>query len=325
MSHVQYAPEALTVARSLCIPARPWGGESLPSYVARLAQANRIPHTALWRYIGVPHRAGASSTTLPWEATLNQPAVARLAVMSGISAERLRRALPALSWSIQEASVLPVGVPIVWMRQAHSPNAVICRQCTLRRGITTEVRAHLALPDIVCHRHHVWQTPKPWDVSPVPEIGRAQQSLRRLRRAHGSHIMARCIRDARWIIGGWVHMPGREPKFEDLWGHRRKELGLPERFRSWELPAHIMTHPEVVTLASALVPIHLDVGYLRGLDLQWWKFKAHLRARLGLDPRRQVKGDPLDRFFYVVQIDRARWRNPRSAMITETATPRIAQ
>lgn len=325
MSRIRDSPETLAGARSLCIPVRPWGGESLPSYVARLAQVNHIPQTALWRCIGVPYRAGASSTTLPWEATLNQRAVARLSVMSGISAERLRRALPALSWSIREASVLPMGVPTVWMRQAHSPSAVICRHCTLRSGITTEVRAHLALPDIVCHRHHVWQTPEPWDVSAVPEIGRAQRNLRQLRRDHGSHIMACCIRDARWIIGGWVHIPGREPKFEDLWRHRREKLGLPEWFRTWELPAHIMTHPEVVTLASALVPIHLDVDYLRSLDLQTWKFKAHLRARLGLDPRRQVKGDPINRFFYMLQMDRARWRNPRSAMITETATPRTVQ
>ena len=137
-------------------------------------------------------------------------------------AERLRKALPALSWVTPEASTLPTEVPTVWMRQAHSPNAVICRQCTLRRGITTEVRAHLALPDIVCHHHHVWQTPEPWDVSAVPEIERAQRNLRKLRKTRGSHIMACCIRDARWIIGGWVHIPSREPKFEDLWKHRRR-------------------------------------------------------------------------------------------------------
>ncbi|WP_328544921.1 TniQ family protein [Streptomyces europaeiscabiei] len=325
MNRAQYAPETLTLARSLAVPVRPWGSESLPSYVARLAHANRIPHTALWRHIAVPHKTGASSTTLPWEATLNQPAVARLAVMSGIPVERLRKALPALSWSTRDASELPTDVPAVWMRQAHSPNAVICRQCTVRRGITTGVRAHLALPDIVCHRHHVWQTPEPWDVSAVPEIERAQRNLRKLRKAHGSHIMACCIRDARWIISGWVHIPSREPKFEDLWQHRRRKLILPEQFRTWELPAHIMTHPELVTLASALMPIHLDVGYLRGLGLQEWKFKAHLRARLGLDPRRQPTGDPINRFFYMVQADRARWRNPKNAMIAETATPRTVQ
>ncbi|MFG2601558.1 TniQ family protein [Streptomyces sp. NPDC048462] len=325
MNRDEHAPEALTPARSLTIPVRPWGGESLPSYVARLAHANRTPHTALWRHIGVPYRAGASSTTLPWEATLNQPAAARLAVMSGIPVERLRKALPALSWSTREASALPTDVPTVWMRQAHSPNAVICRQCTVRRGVSAEVRAHLALPDIVCHRHYVWQSPEPRDISTVPEIGRAQRKLRKFRNAHGSHIMACCIRDARWIIGGWASIPSREPLFEDLWQHRRMKLGLPHWFRSWDLTTHIMAHPEIVTLASALAPIYLDTGYLQRPGFREWEFKAHLRSRLGLDPRRNPTGDPINKFFYTVQMDRARWRNPKSAMITETATPRTAQ
>lgn len=325
MSRTQHTPEALTVARSLCLPVRPWGRESLPSYVARLAQVNRIPHTALWRYIGVPHRAGASSTTLPWEATLNQPAVARLAVISGISAERLRRALPAISWSTHEASVLPTDVPTFWMRQAQSPNAIICRQCTLRRGISTQVRAHLSLPDIVCHRHHIWQTPEPKDISAVPEIARAQRRLRKLRKTHGSHIMACCVRDARWIISGWASIPSREPMLEELWQHRRIKLGLPHWFRSWDLTTHIMAHPEVVTLACALVPIYLDPIFFKRPGIREWKFKRHLRVRLGLDPRRQPTGDPINKFFLAVQTNRARWRNPKSAMITETATPRTSQ
>ncbi|MEV7380685.1 hypothetical protein [Streptomyces lydicus] len=124
--------------------------------------------------------------------------------MSGISTERLRRALPAISWSTHEASALPTDVPTFWMRQARSPNAVICRQCARRCGISTQVRAHLALPDLVCHRHHIWQAPEQQDTSAVPEIARAQRKLRTFRKTHGSHIMACCVRDARWIISGWA-------------------------------------------------------------------------------------------------------------------------
>jgi hypothetical protein len=245
--------------------------------------------------------------------------------MSGISAERLRRALPAITWSTHEASALPTDVPAFWMRQARSPNAVICRQCTLRRGISTQVRAHLALPDIVCHRHHIWQALEPQDTSAVPEIARAQRKLRKFRKTHGSHIMACCIRDARWIIRGWASIPSREPLFEDLWQHRRMKLGLPHWFRSWDLTTHIMAHPEVVNLACALVPIYLDPAYFRRPDYREWKFKTHLRSCLGLDPRRQPTGDPINKFLQAVQADRTRWRNPKSAMITETATPRTAQ
>jgi len=245
--------------------------------------------------------------------------------MSGIPVERLRKALPALSWSTREASALPADVPAFWMRQAHSPNAVICRQCTLRRGISTGIRAHLALPDIVCHRHHIWQAPEPWDVSGVPEIERAQRKLRNFQKTHGSHVMVCCIRDARWIIGGWASTPSPEPLFEELWRSRRKRLGLPSWFRSWDLTTHIMAHPEVVTLACALVPIYLDTGYFQRPGFLEWKFKADLRVRLGLDPQRQPTGDPINKFIYTVQTDRARWRNPKSAMITETATPRTAQ
>jgi hypothetical protein len=325
MNRAQHTSEALAPARSLPIPVRPWARASLPSYVARLAHANRTPHTALWRHIGVAHKGGVSSVTLPWEAILNQPAAARLAIMSGLPRERLRKALPALSWSASEAADLPTDVPAVRMRQAHAPNAVVCRQCTTRRGIRAEVRAHLALPDIVCHRHHVWQSPEPWDVSAVPEIERAQRALHMFRKTHGSHVMACCVRDARWIISGWISIPSREPELEDRWRYRRTKLSLPHFFRSGELPVHIMSHPEVVVLAIALAPIYLDTRYFHRTKFREWEFKAHLRVRLGLQPRRQPTGDPINKFIYTVRADRARWRNPKSAMITETASPRPAR
>ncbi|MEX0172573.1 hypothetical protein [Streptomyces sp. LMG1-1-1.1] len=256
---------------------------------------------------------------------LNWLATERLVIMSGLSEERLRRSLPALSWSHPDPPYLPADVPAVYMSAATAPSGVICRSCTIRRGITTDVLAHLALPDIVCLRHHVWQSPAPCDVSAVPEIERAQYTLRRIRRLRGNQAMSCGVRDARWILAGWIGNASREPELTDRWHTRRTALGLAPWHRNYELPARIVTHPEVATLTAALASNYTDPAYFTRTEFQFRRFSADLRTSLGLNPIPYSMNDPIKAFVRIVQSNRARWRDPRSVMITETATPRYTR
>ncbi|WMX47503.1 hypothetical protein [Streptomyces roseicoloratus] len=265
------------------------------------------------------------ATLLTKEAVLNGLAVERLAIMSSLSEERLRRSLPALSWSHPYPPYLPANIPSVYMSAAKAPSGVICRGCTTRRGITADVRAHLALPDIVCLQHRVWQSPAPCDVSAAPEIDRAQHTLRRIRRLHGNRGMSLGVRDARWIIAAWTSNVCREPELTDRWHSRRAVLGLVPWHRSDDLSARIVTHPEVAILAAALAPNYTDQTYFTRTGFQLRRFSAYLRASLELNPIPHSMNDPIRAFVRIVQSNRARWRDPKSVMITETATPRYTQ
>lgn len=280
----------LPSARGLPISVRPWGRESLPCYVDRLARVNRTRHTALWRLIGLSYLRAAGDLMLSWEASLNELAAERLVIMSGLPAERLLKALPALSWP-GDARHLPAEVPAVHIRQVTGPSAVVCPQCTARRGITDKIRAHLALPDIVCPRHHIWQSPTPCDVSAVPDIERAQRTLRTVRNLYGNRAVTLAIRDARWILGSWTYVPSMEPELEYRWDSRRHQLRLPTWRRKDELPVQIMTHPELVALTAALAPNYTDPNYFHRADFQFKRFNEHLRTSLGLPAVRTASGE----------------------------------
>lgn len=137
--------------------------------------------------------------------------------------------------------------------------------------------------------------------------------------------MTLAIRDARWILGGWTYVPSMEPELEFRWDSRRHQLDLPTWRRKDELPVQIMTHPELVTLTAALAPNYTDPNYFNKTDFQLKKFNEHLRSSLGLPALLITSGDPVRAFIRLIKNNRARWRDPKTAMITETATPASVQ
>ncbi|MBC2586949.1 TniQ family protein [Rhodococcus aetherivorans] len=86
-------------AHLLPVRVRPIGGETVVSYVFRLAAANALARpTTLLRALGDPLGVRPTATMVHnSEVTLNAPALARLETFTGLPAARLCHALPGLS------------------------------------------------------------------------------------------------------------------------------------------------------------------------------------------------------------------------------------
>ena len=158
------------------LPARvaPVAGETISSYLARLAAAAHVP-------VG-----NITGCLPPWFATrafacddLNGNSLPRpgdaayLAALAGISENALRHALPALS--------LAHGDPRPPVRAARS-----CQRCTARHGQREPVPVHYPAHQRTCPRHQAWLGRRiQIDIAAVPEITTASRQASRLARTHG--------------------------------------------------------------------------------------------------------------------------------------------
>jgi len=171
-----YAPlaEASRIKPSpLPLPASPVTGETLASFLNRLAVANRTSTEALPEalppWFGIKARwhddRWQHDQLIPWE----DDAAARLAAISGTTATAIRNALPAFgSLASQPARA-----------------GTACRHCTAARRISQPVPVHLPAHHQVCLRHGIWLsrtgTPQ-FSVSGCPGIMAAERQARRLLR-----------------------------------------------------------------------------------------------------------------------------------------------
>jgi hypothetical protein len=157
----------------LAVPLSPVGGETLASFLGRLADANRITVDTL---LGILH---------PWFSIRNQwhddrwqheklaswadEAAACLAAACGSTALALKNALPSFGGN-QEQPTRAVTA---------------CRLCTAARRIQQPVPAHLPACRQVCLRHGIWLsahgTPQ-FSVRDCPDILNAERRARRLLR-----------------------------------------------------------------------------------------------------------------------------------------------
>ena len=157
----------------LPLPASPVAGETLASFLNRLAAVNRTsPQTlleALPPWFSVKARwhddRWQHDQLTPWA----DDAAARLAVISSSTAAAIKNALPALGG----ASAQPARA------------ATACRLCTAARGIREPVPVHLPAHRQVCLKHGIWLagpgTPQ-FSVSGCPDILAAERQARRLAR-----------------------------------------------------------------------------------------------------------------------------------------------
>jgi hypothetical protein len=157
-------------------PAAPVTGETLASFLGRLAAANHTTPGALLEilppWFGVKTRwhddRWRHDKLTPWA----DDAAARLAVISSSTAAAIKNALPAFSGT----SAQPARA------------ATACRRCTAARGIRQPVPVHLPAHHQICLRHGIWlsgaRTPQ-FSVSECPDIMAAERHARRLLR-HGT-------------------------------------------------------------------------------------------------------------------------------------------
>ena len=171
-----YAP--LTEARRtkpspLPLPASPVTGETLASFLNRLAVANRTSPEVLLEALPSWFSVKAHWHDDLWQHDQLTPwaddAAARLAALSGTTVTAITNALPAFgSLASQPARAVTA-----------------CRHCTAARRIRQPVPAHLPGHHQVCLRHGIWLTKagtSQFSVSECPGIMAAERQARRFLR-----------------------------------------------------------------------------------------------------------------------------------------------
>jgi hypothetical protein len=170
----------------LPVPAAPVAGETLASFLGRLAAVNRTTPEALLGILPPWFRIKARWHDDRWQPGQLTPraddAAIRLAVISGTTAQAVRNALPAFG-SLSS-------------RPARAVTA--CHRCAAARRIQQPVPVHLPAHHQVCLRHGTWLsmtgTPQ-FSVSGCPDIMNAERQARRLlRRCTAEQLIYATIR-----------------------------------------------------------------------------------------------------------------------------------
>jgi hypothetical protein len=193
------------VLRPLPRIVRPFAGETIASYLARVAHANRLDAEALRFYI-----TGHRRRTPPFPA-------GRLAAVTGFPARTLRYALPDLGIGygpLDDDHHNGAGLP-----QRKADDGPPCRLCVLARGITQPVRCWKRPENVICLRHRRWTGPgagadQP-DLSAQPDILQAHKRHLRLVRRFGRDNVAFDFAVADHICRRWHELRQHDAGFRD--------------------------------------------------------------------------------------------------------------
>lgn len=176
-------------AQPLPVRDRPIGGETVVSYVFRLATANALARpTTLLRALGEPISGSPSATMIDnRDVTLNAPALSRLETFTGLPAVQLRTALPSLS--TPRADPMPHPGPTIRVFSSAEIRDH-CHCCIARIPGRPQVRVHGLEAPSICRRHRRWTEttryhPDQIDLSGNTEIITAHRRLGRLRSTVG--------------------------------------------------------------------------------------------------------------------------------------------
>jgi hypothetical protein len=144
-------------AQLLPVQVRPVGGETVVSYVFRLADANGFARpTMLLRAIGEPIANTVHAGMLDHhDITLNAPALARLAASTGRATASLRKTLPSLGTARADRRLSSTTEPLI---NAFSSAAIRghCQLCIARIPGHPNIRVHHRSAPAICRRHHRW-------------------------------------------------------------------------------------------------------------------------------------------------------------------------
>ncbi|WP_443043165.1 TniQ family protein [Streptomyces malaysiensis] len=218
---------------------RPVPGETVASYLTRLADANHMKPADLAEYIwpGLVRFLRRHDDFGLGRNPLPTAALERLATFSGRSLNALGRALPTLS--------------ITGGNGVSGRAAAACRSCLAHRAVSHQVLQHRPSHQHVCLRHGRWLDDEgQTQLFPVPEVIHAQRRLLRLARHRTSAQLHYAELSAREVLRRW-HRINRYPELGVRWHRRADSLGedQPDPDRSRAL-FYLVVHPEAVTLAS---------------------------------------------------------------------------
>ncbi|WP_449061540.1 TniQ family protein [Planomonospora algeriensis] len=239
-------------ARELPIPQRPLPGESINSFLRRLAAVNHIdPGVLLADLAGeillTDHRWEDS------ELDLDDQAMTRLAARSGNPLTSLRHALRSIP--PRHSKILGGKHGPRWLkwRAGHRPVRA-CPGCLAMRSTHPHAFVYLDPPRLLCSQHGYWLTTsvhaeRPFPLTRLPEVVHAHRHHLRFRRRHRDNADA-VVSQARVLINR-IHARGNY--LHERWDNRASLLGLP---RSSAVIA-MVTYPEVIALAEFVAPRRL--------------------------------------------------------------------
>ena len=208
----------------------PVGGETIASYLARVAAASSLPVGTVTGCL--PPWFAARAAACDDLAPTGQPRpadIGHLAALTRTSETVLRHALPALAGG---------GRPPV-------RSAPACRRCAARHGQSSPVPAHIPAHQRACQRHRTWPgRGTQIDITTAPEITAASRKASRLAREHGITRLVLAETTARQdTIGGpdarqraaalALASPGLDPEHPDT--------------------AEAAAYPETIKIAAALL------------------------------------------------------------------------
>ncbi|WP_204805991.1 TniQ family protein [Mycobacterium riyadhense] len=251
-------------AQLLPVQVRPVGGETVVSYVFRLADANGFARpTLLLRAIGEPIAHNIHAGILDQhDISLNAPALARLAAMTGRTTTSLRRTLPSLGTACTDRRLSSTTEPLI---NPFSSAAIRghCQHCIARMPGHPNIRVHRRSAPAICRRHHRWvdttgQHPNQVDLANNIEIITAHRRFQRLLSTLDDPTWAhQQLCRTTGIVTQWHHHLDRHSfsnsHFEELharWDQRARTLP------SSGSATPLLVMPEAVTLAEILCDPH---------------------------------------------------------------------
>jgi hypothetical protein len=225
-------------------PVPPVTGETLISYLTRLARASHLTVTEVLAVLPSWFATKTSNgndraqhhTLIP----ATTQALHALARLTSTNPAGLARALPAFATTSTDSPVRATTA---------------CHRCTARRGISQPVPVHLPAHHKICTRHGIWLSDpgQPHlDLAACPEITAAQyRASRLLRRCTPQQLMLAC-QAAAATIPAWPASPAAIPRH---WRHRLLTLqtanhrhGTPTDHDAY---THAAIYPDLITLAAA--------------------------------------------------------------------------
>lgn len=238
--------------RTPVLPHRvvPIAGETLSSYLARIAQANHLTVTEVLAVLPT------------WFSTKT----------SNLDDRALHHMLvPAATHALHElahlTSTTPAGLahalPAFGTDESPVRSTTACHRCTAHHGIRQPVPVHLPVHHKVCTRHGIWLSDlgKPHlDLSPCPEITTAQHRANRLLRRFTPQQLTLAHQTAAEAVPPWPASPAAVPHH---WRYRLLALqthnhhrGLPTDLDAY---THAAIYPEAIELAAAALADRLDI------------------------------------------------------------------
>ncbi|MEU4234847.1 TniQ family protein [Nonomuraea sp. NPDC026600] len=227
-------------------PVVPITGETLISYLTRLALANHLTLTEVltvlpsWFATKVSNRDDRAQHHMLIPATAG--ALHALAHLTRTTPVGLTHALPAFGITDTYGLVRATTA---------------CHRCTARRGIHQPVPVHLPAHHKVCTRHGIWLSDADHphlDLAACPEIITAQYRANRLLRRYTPQQLTLAHQAATRIIPPWPASPAVIPLH---WRHRLLTLQTTNHHRAIPTDHDIYTdaaiYPDAIELAAGIL------------------------------------------------------------------------